>query len=116
MNLEKGGQKGVQVITVIRARPKVIMKTWRSVLGSRTAIAVRATPVRNTKSKSSSSNKSVITLPQSNQDMTKLSLKRSSSAGIRKLVASLTDRESSGGDNDDGLQGGGKHHLAIILF
>ena len=40
--------------------------------------------------------------------MTKLSLKRSSSAGIRKLVASLTDRESSGDGNDDGLQGGGK--------
>jgi len=40
--------------------------------------------------------------------MTKLSLKRSSSAGIQRLVASLTDREPSRGGNDDGLQGGGK--------
>ena len=102
------GRKGVQIITVISGRPKGIMKTWRSVLGSRKAIAVRATPVRNTITKSSSGSRGVITLPQSNQDMTKLSLKRSSSAGIQRLVASLTDREPSGDGNDDGLQGGGK--------
>jgi len=102
------GRKGVQVITVISGRPKGIMKSWRSVLGSRKAISVRATPVRNTKSKSSSSSRSVTTLPQSNQDITKLSLKRSSSAGIRRLVASLTDRELSGDGNDDGLQGESK--------
>ena len=101
-------RKGVQGITVISGRPKSIMNTWRSVLGSRKAIAVRATPVRNTITKSSSGSRGVITLPQSNQDMTKLSLKRSSSAGIRRLVASLTDRELSGDGNDDGLQGDGK--------